>query len=422
MKHTIKSSEAISAEEPSTLWRHADFMKLWSGQTISLFGSALTRLALPLIAVVALDATAAQMGFLGAIEAAPLLVVGLFAGVWVDRFRRRTLLIGSDILRALLLVTIPVAAFLNVISMAQLYIVGFLAGSLTVVFNLASRSYLPSLLDRHRLVEGNAKLKISSSVTAVAGPSLAGFVIQAVTATFAVILDAVSYLLSACCIAVIRKPEEDPQASHIPLIVQVRDGIGIVLGNPLLRAFAACTATSNFTSGILFTLYILFGTRELGLNAAQLGVIYGIGASGALVGAVIASRVVTRYGIGAVVVGGAVLGSLEVIPVALATPRLAMLLLLLSSFIGNFGWTVYNINASSLRQAVTPMNLQGRMNATTMFICEGVLPLGALAGGILGEMFGLRSAIVCSAIGSLFSFFWVLCSPVRTLQDIPESS
>ena len=420
MPDTQSGSQRLPDAGEASLWRHADFMKLWSGQTVSLFGSAITGLALQFIAVVTLEASAAEMGLLGAVVAAPALAVGLFAGVWVDRFRRRTLLIVSDVLRALLLATIPLAVFLDMLSMAQLYVIGFLTGGFTVIFELAARSYLPSLVARDRLVEGNAKLKISSSVTSVVGHGLAGLIIQAITATMAIIVDAVTYLLSAFCILIIGRREKAPEMGASTMIAQVREGFEVVFGNPLLRAFAGCTTTSNLTSQVLFALYILFGVRELGLNASELGLIYGIGASGALIGALSAPWIATRFGVGHAIVGGAVLGSLEVLPVAFATPPLAMLLLLTSGFVGHFGWTVYSINETSLRQAITPANLQGRMNATMLFVGNGMTPIGALAGGVLGEWLGLREAITVAAFGSLLSFLWVLFSPVRNRKRIPE--
>lgn len=411
-----------AGDHAPTLWRHADFMKLWVGQTISRFGSALSRLALPLIAVITLHATPAEMGLLAAVGTAPSLLVGLFAGVWVDRYQRRTLLITGDVGRALLLATIPVAAFLGLLSMVQLYGIGFLSGVLTVFFDVASRSYVPTVIDRRQLVEGNSKLTLSGSLTAVAGPSLAGLVIQAITAPVAIVLDACSYLASALCVFLIGRREETPQMSYVPMLAQVREGLGVVVRNPLLRAFAGCLATSNLTSSAFFALYILFGTRELGLNAAALGLVYGIGASGALVGAVLAPWAATRLGIGRSVLVGAFLGSLEVLPVVFATPHLAVPLLVLSSLLGNFGWVLYNIHETSVRQAVTPMALQGRMNATFRFLVSGMLPLGALAGGALGEGLGLRETITLAAVGSLLSCLWVVCSPVRALAQLPEAA
>jgi MFS-type transporter involved in bile tolerance (Atg22 family) len=404
-----------------SLWHHADFMNLWVGQTISLFGSALSRLAIPLIAALALNATPAEMGLLAAAGTAPTLLVGLFAGVWVDRIRRRTLLIVGDVGRAILLLTIPAAAFMGLLTMVQLYVVGFLTGVFSVFFDVASRSYLPTLIDRRQLVEANGKLELSGSITAIAGPSMAGLVIQAITAPLAIVLDAISYAVSAVCVIFIRHREDAPQISRVPMVSQIREGLRVVFGNPLLRAFAGCLATSNFASNAFFALYILFGTRELGLNAAELGLAYGLGASGAVIAAMIAQWVTSRMGVGRALILGAFLGSLEVLPVVFATPRSALLLLLLSSLLGNFGWVLYNVNALSLRQAVTPMALQGRVNATFSFLVSGMLPLGALVGGALGNGLGLRNTILLAAIGSLFASLWVLFSPVRNVRRIPEA-
>ena len=352
----------------------------------------------------------------------PSLLVGLCAGVWVDRSRRRTLLIAGDVGRALCLATIPGAAFLGVLSIEQLYVVGFLDGVLTVFFDVAAQSYLPTVLDRRQFVEGNGKLELSSSLTAIAGPSLAGLAIQATTAPVAIVLDAVSYLASALCVCLIRRREEVPQMSHGPLRAQVREGLGIVLRNSILWAFAGCLATSNFTSSAFFALYILFGTRELGLTAAALGLVYGLGASGALIGAWLAPWAAAHLGVGRAVLVGAVLGSLEVLPVVFATPLLAVPLLLVSSLLGNFGWVLYNVNATSVRQAITPLALQGRMNATLHCIVSGMLPLGALAGGALGQVLGLRETMTLAAFGSLLSVLWVLFSPLRDLVQLPEAA
>jgi MFS family permease len=424
MTKILPAPQPIHADDnhPPTLWRHADFMKLWVGQTISLFGSALSRLAIPLIAALTLQATPVEMGFLAAVGTAPVLLVGLFAGVWVDRLQRRTLLIVGDVGRALLLVTIPLAAFLGALTMLQLYAISFLIGILNVFFDVAARSYLPNLIDRCQLVEANGKLELSGSITAVAGPSLAGLIIQAVTAPLAIVLDAGSYLVSALCVIFITRREDAPQVSRLPMWSQVREGLGVVFHAPLLRAFAGCLGTSNFASNAFFALYILFGTRELGLNAAQLGLTYGLGASGAVVAALIAPWVTARMGMGRTLIIGAFLGSLEVLPVVFATPRSALLLLFLSSLLGNFGWVLYNVNAVSLRQAVTPMALQGRVNATFSFLVSGMLPLGALAGGALGEALGLRNTIILAAAGSLFAFLWVLFSPARSLTQISDAA
>ena len=396
-------------------------MKLWVGQTISWIGSALSRLAIPLIAALMLDATPGEMGILAAAGTTPALLFGLFAGVWVDRFQRRTLLIAGDIGRALLLITIPVAALSGLLTIWQLYLIGFLNGILSVIVDVASRSYLPGVVEREQLVEANGKLELSGSITSIAGPSLAGLVIQAFTAPVAIIVDAVTYLASAVSVLLIRHREDPPQKPGIPMLAQVRDGLKVVFHHPLLRAFAGCLGTSNFASNAFFALYILFGTRELGLNAAQLGLVYGLGASGALVAALVAPRLVSALGVGRALILGALLGSLEVLPVVFAIPGSAVSMLFLSSLLGNFGWVLYNINAVSIRQAVTPPAFMGRVNATFSFLVSGMLPLGALAGGALGELVGLRTTILLAAIGSLFSFLWVLLSPVRSLRSVPDA-
>jgi MFS family permease len=401
------------------LWRDADFLKLWVGQTISMFGSSLSRLAIPLIAALMLNATPAEMGFLAAVGTAPSLLIGLFAGIWVDKIKRRTLLILSDAGRALLLITIPAAAYLGILTMVHLYSISFLVGIFTVFFDITSRSYLPSLIDRAQLFDGNSKLELSGSITSIAGPSLAGLIIEAVTAPMAVIFDAVSYLLSALCILFIRRREQAPVNSSAPILPQVREGLHVLFANPLLRAFAGCLATSNFASNIFFALYILFGVRELGLNAAQLGLVYGLGASGALVGAIVAPRVAARIGIGRALTLGALIGSLEVMPVIFATPSSAAALLFLSSLLGNFGWVLYNVYAVSLRQAIVPSIMQGRVNATFSFLVAGMLPLGALAGGLLGTILGLRNAILIAAVGSLLSVLWIVFSPARGVAQMP---
>jgi hypothetical protein len=397
-------------------------MKLWIGQTISLFGSRFTALATQFIAAVTLQATPIEMGILAALGTAPSLLVGLFAGVWIDRHRCRPILLASDLGRALLLAAIPVAALAGVLSMELLYVVSFLVGVLSVFFDIAYQSYLPTLVDRDQLVEGNSKLVVSSSTANIAGLGLAGVAIQAITAPMAIALDALSYVVSFVFVLLIRRREKVSDEVHPPMLAQALEGIGVVFGNPLLRAFALCLGTSNFTTSVFFALYILFGTRELGMGAAALGLVYGIGVVGGIVGGMVAPRVATHLGIGGAIVGGAFLGATEVLPAVFATPETAVPLLLLSSVVGNLGWTVYGVNATSLRQAIIPQSLQGRMNATLNFLVAGVLPVGGMIGGVLGQVLGLREAIALAAVGSMLSFLWVAFSPVRQLARIPEAA
>lgn len=403
------------------LWRHADFMKLWTAQTISVFGDQFTGLAIPLIAALTLHATPAQMGILTAVERAPFLLIGLFAGVWVDRLRRRPILITGDLGRAAVLLTIPLAGLAAALSMPHLYVVGLLVGVLTVFFDVAYQAYLPALVSRRQLVEGNSKLEATRSLASLAGPGIAGVVIQVISAPLAIVLDAASFVVSGGLISLItgREPVV-ARAARSQMLAEVREGLQVVFGNRLLRSIAGCTGTFNFFTTALSTLYILFATRDLGLGPAQIGIIFSLGNVSGLLGALTAGRLATRFGVGRTIVATALLGGLGMLPVALATRETAFSFLVLAGLATSFANPVYNINQVSLRQAITPHRLQGRMNATMRFLVWGTMPLGGLVGGALGEALGLRPAIAITAAGSVLAFLWVALSPVRALQAIPE--
>jgi MFS family permease len=431
----------------ASLWRQGDFRKLWAAETISVFGSQFTLLAIPLIAALTLQASPVEMGILAAVDTAPFLLIGLFAGVWVDRLRRRPVLIAADLGRALLLATIPLAAFAgeiaslvgslgaalglgalaplasgSLLGLPQLYVVGFLVGVLTVFFDVAYQAYLPALVERSQLVEGNSKLEVSRSAAQLAGPGLAGLVVQYLSAPVAIALDALSFALSAAFLGLIGKPEATPdRAGRASLLVEAREGLAVVFGNRLLWSIAGCTGTWNFFGSLAYALYVLFAARELQMAPAALGLAFGAGNVGALVGAVAAARLATRFGVGPTIVGSALLGGLALLPVPFATPELALPLLLGSGLLGSFTSVTYNVNQVSLRQAITPHRLQGRMNATMRFVVWGTMPLGGLAGGALGQELGLRPALLIGVLGSLVAFLWVFLSPVRRLERIPAT-
>ena len=417
----MAQAPASARISPASLWRHRDFLKLWVGETISLFGSQFTFLALPLIAALTLQASPAEMGILTAVETAPFLLIGLFAGVWVDRRRKRPLLIAGDLGRALLLGTIPLAAFAGVLSINQLYVVGFLVGICTVFFDVAYQSYLPALVNREQLVEGNSKLEVSRSVAQLSGPGIAGVVIQLLTAPLAIILDVLSFLISGLFLGLIRREEPAPtRAAHPSVFADIREGLAVVFGNPYLRAIAGSTGTSNFFGNAIGALFILFATQDLKLSPAAIGIAAGLGNVGGLVGALLAGRLAARFGLGRVIIGSMFLAGLSGLLFAVATPASALPLIVFSGFCAGMGGTIYNINQISLRQAIIAQRLQGRMNATMRFLVWGTMPLGGLAGGLLGELMGLRSAIALAAAGGTLAFLWVLASPVRTLSQIPE--
>jgi MFS family permease len=418
------ASGRVSSISLSGLWRHPDFVKLWAGHTISRFGSEISQLAIPLTAALVLNASAFQMGLLGTFEFAPFLLLSLFAGVWVDRMRRRPILILADIGRAILLGSIPLAAVLGVLRIEQLYLVGVCTGILTVFFDVADQSYLPALVSREHLVEGNSKLEMSRSVAQIAGPGVGGALVQLVTAPVAILVDAASFLASAACIFAIRAPEPAP-VRHAEgggsMWVELREGLAVVLGNPLLRSIAACTATSNLCSNGMMAVYVLFVTRELGIGPALLGIIFAAAGPGALLGAVLAGRAANRFGLGATIIGASFLGGFGNLFVLLASgPELAVAgMLILAMFIGGISNPVYNINQVSLRQAITPDRLQGRMNASMRFIVWGTIPIGSLIGGALGDAIGLRPTLAWMVACYLLAPLWVLFSPVRQLKEQP---
>lgn len=412
---------AIRADQP--LWTHGDFLKLWTAQTVSAFGDQFTALAIPLIAVLMLKATPVQMGILTAAERAPFLILSLFAGVWVDRLPRRPILILGDFGRALILLTIPLAAVLHALNIWQLYFVALLVGMLSVFFDISWQAILPVLVSRKQIVEGNSKLEATRALASLAGPSLAGIAIQYLSAPAVIILDALSFFSSGGFISRIerREPPKD-SSSRSPLLAEIREGLSVVWTNPILRSIASCSATWNFFGTAQLTLYILFATHVLLLGPAKIGLILGLGNFAGVLGAIGAGWAARRLGLGPAIIGSAFVGGFATIPIVVATPRTAVPLLVLSGLVGNFAGLIYNINQVSLRQTITPHRLQGRMNATMKFLILGTMPLGGLLGGALGGAVGLRPAIAITAIGALWPFLWVFFSPLRHLHEIPEAA
>ena len=406
------------------LWRHADFLKLWSAETISQFGSQVGQLALPLAAIIVLDATAFEVAALGTIEFLPFILFTLPAGVWVDRMRRRPILIGGDLGRAALLATVPAAYLLDMLTIWQLYVVGFGVGICTVFFDVAYQSYLPSLVARDRLIEGNSKLEISRSASQMAGPGLGGILVQLLTAPYAILADALSFLGSGLFLLGIRKGEEIPEreegAPHPSMRREAREGLGYVLGNRYLRSIAACTGISNFATSLAFAIFLVYAVRVLDLSPALIGLVFSLSSVGSLAAALTATRISARLGVGPTIVGSAfVFGpSLLLIP---AAPQASPIpLLVAAGVLLGYGAVIYNITQVSFRQAICPERLQGRMNSVMRFIVWGVMPVGSLLGGALATWIGLRETMwIGAALGSL-AFLPVLLSPVRTLREMPE--
>ncbi len=413
----------MSASRAASLRRHRGFNLLWFGDTVSQFGTQVTLVAMPLIAVVTLRASTFEVGMLTAAETAAFLLIGLPAGAWVDRGRKRPVMITCDIARALLLVSVPVAGSLGILTLPQLYAVSFLAGIGTVFFDISYQSYLPFLVARDQLVEGNAKLQGSQSVAQVGGPALGGFLVGLFGAPTALLADAASFLVSAGSVAAIPQAEPAPEQPQVPnLRREIGEGLAFVLRHPILSRIAGCTATFNLFSGAISALSVPFLVRDLGLGATEIGLVFSGGAVGGVIGAVVASPLARRIGSArAIWIPMTVLSPFTLLQ-PLAEPDWRVVLFPIGFMLGWAGGVIYNVNQVSFRQALCPPHLLGRMNATIRFLVWGVLPLGGIAGGALGQALGNRSALWVVAIAQLASPLWLILSPLRHMRDVPQGS
>jgi MFS family permease len=409
----------------SGLWRSPDFLKLWVGETISLLGSQTTMLALPLVAALTLNASPIQMGWLGTLQYIPWLLIGLFAGAWADRLRRRPIMIVADLGRAVLLGFIPFAALGGFLRIEHLYVIGFLVGILNVFFEVAYAAFLPSLVSREQLVEGNSKLQTSASIAEIGGPGLAGWLIQVVSAPIAMIVDSLSFLVSAMFLSWIRTPEPNPGAfeRRKPIFQEILDGLRIVLKHPILRAFALTSTFSNFFLDVHLALYILYVTRELGIEPVLLGAMYTIASVGGLIGSLLAERVVRWFGIGRVLIGLQILVGISALIIPLAGRQLfvAVPLIAFAQALWGMAAVIFVVNASSIRQAIVTKELQGRVMASMRFLTWGISPFGFLLGGTLGEHLGLQSTLIIAGLGMLSSFIWLFFSPLRSMREPPST-
>ena len=387
-------------------------MKLWIGQTISEVGSRITREGLPLTAVIVLGATPGQMGILSATGGASVLLFSLWAGLIVDRVHRRPVMIAADLGRALLLSSIPVLAVMHVLTIAHLITVAALTGVLTVLFDVAYQSYLPSLVGREGLFEGNRLLSISGSIAEILGPSITGVLVQLITAPIAILLDACSFVVSAISVWLIRAPEPPAHAApHESLRDEILGGMKVILAHSLLRALFFRSILAFLAMGLgLNTYYVLYAIRVLGLKPASLGVAIALGGAGSLIGGLLSTRIAKRLPLKLSFFASALLiGCLQVLtPLASLMPRFALLLVCCQQFFGDFAWTVYYVNETTLRQSVAPPNLLGRVSAAIQLASRGMLPVGALAGGFLGEKIGIANTLWIGAAGILLSTLFLV--------------
>ena len=406
------------------LWSHPDFIKLWTGQSISELGSQVSQLAIPWLAAVELHASPLAFSLLGVLGFLPFVLFALPAGVWVDRLRRRQILIVGDSARAVLLMLIPVLWFAGVLEIWQLLVLEFVIGIFTVFFDVAYQSYLPALIEREHLVDGNSKLQVTVGIAQVGGPSLAGALIGAITAPYAIVVDAMSFVISSGFMIRMRHrenlPRQDTNEPRPRMWPQVKEGLAWVVGQRNLRAIAGCTGTSNFCSSLMFAIVILYMARVLHLSALEAGAVFAVGSAGSIIGALFANRLGLRLGLGTAIVFTAVIFSFGGLAFPLAPKSFPLPALMAGQLLFGFSAIAYNILQVSYRQAITPERLQGRMNAAMRWIVWGTIPLGTLVGGAIGQTVGLHAALWVGAIGALPVFLWVLLSPVRSIREMPE--
>jgi MFS family permease len=403
------------------LWRHKDFVKLWSAETVSQFGSNISQVALPLVAVLVLHASAFQVAALSTIDFLPFLLFTLPAGVWVDRLPRRPIMVVADLGRAAALGSIPVAAALGHLTLAQLYVAGFVTGTLTVFFDVSYQSYLPSLVDREQLVDGNSKLEVSRSAAQIGGPGLGGLLVRAFTAPYAVLADAASYLWSAAFLFAIRRKEIVPErtAESPSMRRELISGVKYLLGHRYWRGISISTATFNFFNNVAFAILIVYAVRRLHMSPLAIGITFALSNGGALVAAFLAQKIGTRLGVGRTILVATILDGGPLVLVPLAPASFPIPFIVVAFTVVGFGIVLYNVSAISLTQALTPERLLGRVNASRRFIVWGTIPLGGLVSGALATWIGLRPTLFVGTIGCALATVPIALSPVRHVKEMP---
>ncbi|HET8895572.1 MAG TPA: MFS transporter [Gaiellaceae bacterium] len=406
------------------LWRNGDFLLLWGAQSVSQVGSQVTGLALPLAAIFVVHATTFQVAALNVVDMLPWILFSLPVGVWVDRLRRRPILIAADWGRAAALGSIPVVYAFGGLTLGQLYIVGFAAGTLTVFFDVSYQSYLPALVERDELGDANSKLEVSRSGAQLGGPGLAGVLVGAITAPYAIAVDAASFAGSALLMSAIRRVEELPAtlaATRRRMRTEIAEGLRFVVRHPIMRPFLIMVAWSNFFTTMLFSIFLVFAVRDLHLHAATIGLMFSLANVGTLAGALSATRIARRLGIGPTVIALTALGGAAFLLIPLARGGYAIPFIVVAQLVYGFCGIAININGISLVQAITPDRMLGRTNASRRFVVWGVMPFGGLIGGALGSSIGLRDALWVGAIGGAFAFLPLLRSPLRRVRVLADA-
>jgi MFS family permease len=411
----------VKLRRPGGLWRHRDFLSLWGAETISQFGTQVSFLALPLVAIVVLEESAFRVAALTSVTFLPFLFFTLPAGVWVDRLRRRPILVLGDLGRAVALLSVPLAHWAGSLTIWQLYVVGFVTGTCTVFFDIAYQSYVPSLVGREQIVDANAKLEVSRAAANIGGPGLAGVIVGVLTAPIAVLADAISFAVSALLLGGIRAREETPpREERRSLRSELGEGLRYVLTHSYQRGMVIAVAISNFFGQVVFSILLVYAVRDLGFSAQTIGVALAIGNLGTLAAALTARRIGDRLGAGRTIVLAAFLFGPGALLIPIAPQEQALVFIVASMLVIGFGGILYNVTAISLIQAITPDRMLGRANASRRFVVWGVIPFGGFAGGALASSIGLRETMVVGAVGGLLTIVPLLLSPVRSVGRIAD--
>lgn len=420
---TPATGEAPAPPASGSLWRHADFRRLWVGDGLGQLGAQLTGFALPVFAVQTLHASEWEMGLLGAAEYAAFLILGLPAGAWVDRMRKRNVLIAADIVRALVLAGVVAAALTGTASMPALIAAGLVLGVSTLFFDVAHQSYVPGLVGLDHIVEGNSKLQATASIAQTAGPALGGVLLRVVTAPWLIAVTVVTYLASAFWVGRIRQREELPDRSQRrPLWTEIGEGLSFVVRQPLLRRIVACTSLANLAGNIGSAVITIYALRTLGLNEAAFGIVISAGAIGGILGAVTTRPLARWLGEGRLIPAAALAftPAYAMIPAASVLDVPAEIPLITGMALSSFAIVAYNVAQVSFRQRLCPPALLGRMNASIRFIVWGVVPFGSLLGGWLGMQLGVVATLWVAVAGALVAALPVLISPMVRMRELPS--
>ncbi len=407
----------------SPLWRNGAFVRIWTAATVSIFGSLITRIALPLVAILTLGAGPLEVAVLRGMDLGGALLVGLAAGAWVDRLRRRPVLIWADLGRAALLGSIPVAFVLGGLTLVQLVVVAVLASMLTAFFDAADRAYLPTVVERERLVEANSALAASGSAAEFISFGIAGILVQLLTGPLTILIDAVSFLASAVLLGSIRREEPPPPkvADREPVLAEIRVGIRLVVHDPVLRAFAIAEMLLASLWGIFGATWFLFALEDLQLGPAAIGLIAGVGGASSFIGAIAATRMTERWGIGRVAVGALILSGLGNLFIPLAPaglPLVAIAFLVGQQLVADSAVTVFDVTEVSVQQSLVDDRQLGRVTSTFRFAAGGAQLVATVGAGLLAEVIGLRAVAFLAPLGGFLGAVVLYRSPVRHIREL----